>query len=179
MSRGLKISAIIISLSLFCLRFITNIVLAIWHNIVFGMSWSDYEIYSLVFLAVIVAFSFLLEKNKTYSFAIFILSISYFCCDLLYFIPIIAWQSFFTYIELVSYFLKIGFSLAMFVFSIVLFVKTHPFRRDDGNNEEIVPKKRKKYDYFDEIKRLKELFDCGALTQEEFDVEKKKVLENK
>ena len=31
-------------------------------------------------------------------------------------------------------------------------------------------------DYIDEIKRLKELLDCGAITQEEFDAKKKKLL---
>ena len=41
------------------------------------------------------------------------------------------------------------------------------------------PNKGRDYSYIDEIKQLKELLDCGALTQEEFDARKKKILETR
>lgn len=39
-------------------------------------------------------------------------------------------------------------------------------------------RKYKSYDYIDEIRELKKLLECGAITQQEYDMKKKQILDN-
>ena len=163
MNKGLRIAAIVISLCLLAY----SLVISIIEPLVIGPSWFNHI--DLMFFALIVAFSFLLSLNKAYSFVIFILSIAFTCKGLM---TVIFYHTYIIY-EIISLVLYV----ALLSISIVLFVKAKPFKEDA--DKKVASKNRNSFDRFEEIKKLKELLDCGALTQEEFDVEKKKAIENR
>ena len=116
------------------------------------------------------------EKSK-FKAAILTLSIISFVCCFLSLVCFGLWRN--TYLGFIFW---VNFALVFIALILSIISATLPRDRSDENenvsNDTLKAKETVNSDYLHEIKELKKLLDCGALSQEEFEQRKKKILED-